>query len=317
MSKPPVVPLEITLRPGARYRLERLIASSSFGHVWAATWLDTGLAVAVKMVRTDRMAAAPAHARHVWVEAMEREIAFLTGIRSPHIVRGLDSGTHDGLPVLVLEALDCSLHALIAPSGAPRRPLAPEQARQWLDELSEGVRHIHRCGFRHLDLKPQNLLLTADSALGRRIKIADFGACLPLSQTRHPFHGTAGWLAPSQTIPVATDATGAPLFETDATADHYALGLLLYFMVTGAQPAFCQEARRQLRHLASRVNAKGANPVDWRPSTEELACFADALGERQRVEAEVATWTPGMAMPDWRLPGNRQLFDRLNQLLAP
>ncbi|MEN9868010.1 MAG: hypothetical protein RL748_3600 [Pseudomonadota bacterium] len=242
----------IHIGPGAHFRLEREIAKASFGEVWAATWVEAGSRVALKMVRQDEMAAYPEFA-DVWPASLQREIAFLQTVRAPHLVYFIRHGHWQGLPVLVLEEMDTSLSCLmqadhlqssVVPYTGSRQSANPairqhQQALHWLRQIANGLAVLHGHGLRHLDLKPHNLLLTKDfgPGLGRRIKVADFGECKNRDEVWHQVVGTPGWQAPEQFFPLP-DFEHELVYQTDHRADLFALGLLYFFMVTGQKTEF-------------------------------------------------------------------------------
>lgn len=84
------------------YRLDKLIASSSFGEVWQATWLQTGSQVAVKTINRSRMKAASPGLRPLWAESLRREIRLMDEIHHHNLVRKFQHGEVDGQPVLFL-----------------------------------------------------------------------------------------------------------------------------------------------------------------------------------------------------------------------
>jgi serine/threonine protein kinase len=234
----PAVDLELGL--GHTYRLGESLGQSSCGAVWLATWVQTGEPVAVKTLRVDVQSP---HDRAAHSQALLREARQLRQLRHRHVVRFQHSGMHQGEPVLVLEELHESLHQhlqrlpRVADAGMPPH-LVPALALRWAHQVALGLGSLHQAGLRHLDLKPANLLLTPPGPWPQRVKIADFGACLGADVGEHPFFGTPGWVAPEQLRSVARGADGQPLFATDARTDVFALGQLLFAMLTGRKTEF-------------------------------------------------------------------------------
>lgn len=223
----------ITLTAGA-WRLSEPLASSSYGLLWHALPCGGGQPAVLKLVNTAQMALALPPQRPRWSACLEAEIAFLRALRpwdQRHIVRLLDSGEHHGQPAMALELLDGDLarhlDALRARGAAPSFP----QALDWTAQANQALAKVHQYGWRHLDLKPANLLVDRGGAL----KLADFGTNRPLAErAAHSYAGTANWQAPEQFFP---DADGR--YQTDARSDYFALGALLYHLVTGAMLRFC------------------------------------------------------------------------------
>jgi serine/threonine-protein kinase len=222
----------ITLTAGA-WRLSEALTSSSYGVLWTAAPAGGGEPAVLKLVNTRQMALALPPQRVRWTACLEAEIAFLRALRpwdQRHIVRLLDSGSYLGQPAMALELLDGDLarhlDALRSRGDAP----GYLQALDWTAQANQALAKVHQYGWRHLDLKPANLLVDRHGAL----KLADFGTNRPLiERAAHSYAGTANWQAPEQFFP---DADGRYL--TDARSDYFALGALLYHMVTGAMLRF-------------------------------------------------------------------------------
>ena len=146
-----------------------------------------------------------------------REDQVTAQLAHPHIVGVYDSGTTpDGRPFLVMELID----------GEPIDRLAPptiERALEIAEEVAAAVAHAHERGIVHCDIKPQNVLL---DALGQA-KLTDFGvASADKSPVGEVVYGSASYIAPER-------LRGAP---TSPAVDIYALGGLLYFLISGRPP---------------------------------------------------------------------------------
>lgn len=143
-------------------------------------------------------------------------------LSDPHVVGVFDQGQDDDIAYLVMEYLPgITLRDLL--SGGDRLTL--EQAITVLDGVLSGLAAAHRSGYIHRDVKPENVLLADDG----RIKIGDFGLARATSantSTGQQLLGTIAYLAPE----LVTKGTA------DARVDIYALGIMLYEMLTGVQP---------------------------------------------------------------------------------
>jgi serine/threonine protein kinase len=267
----------ITLTAGA-WRLREPLASSSYGVLWHAQPAGGGQPAVLKLVNTEQMALALPPQRARWGACLEAEIAFLRALRPwdrRHIVRLLDSGEHQGQPAMALELMDgdlgCHLDRLRGRGQAP----SLEQALAWTAQANQALAKVHQYGWRHLDLKPSNLLVDASGAL----KLADFGTNRLLTdRAAHSYTGTASWQAPEQFFP---DADGG--YRTDARSDYFALGALLYHIVTGSMLRFCGACAAAWREhgiggaAALRAGHQGGLPVILAP--DEAALFVrHALG---------------------------------------
>jgi hypothetical protein len=218
------------------YRVERLLGAGGFGVVFAAIRERDGVAAAIKIARRDRLEAAP---------RLALEAAALAAIGPPHVPAVLASGAlPDGTPFL-------SLDRLFAPTLADRlaaseRGMAPGELGQLAARLLDAVEAVHARGFVHRDLKPENIFLAEDRAI-----LIDFGLARALSRNAPgpaltlagTVLGTADYMAPEQ-------CEGND--DVDARADIYALGVLLFEMLTARPPFFGPAAEVQQAHVTRR-----------------------------------------------------------------
>lgn len=278
----------ITLEAGA-YRLRAPLAGSAYGVVWSADALPAGRQVALKLINQEQMARAQPEQRDRWIASAHKEIAFLRSLEpwdERHIVRLLDSGVHDGLPVMALELLDADLSRHVARLRNAGRSIAFDQALAWLAQINEALAKVHQYGWRYLDLKPSNVLLDAGRG---SVKLADFGTNRLLGESSpHSYAGTANWQAPEQFFP---DRGGRYL--TDARSDYFALGAMFYYLVTGGLPLrFCSDCGQAYReHQAGGAaillaRHGGAIPPTLHPEEANLVeqrAGGEALGLLRRL----------------------------------
>ncbi|MCB1918870.1 MAG: protein kinase [Candidatus Competibacteraceae bacterium] len=292
---------------GRDYRLDNVLSTGagSYGQVWAATDA-VGYPVALKLINTLAMEQADPSLQGHWRAHLEREIAFLSRLsseQSRHIVTLLDHGQLDGQPVLVMEQLSANLGQWLAQKrqdSAP--PLALERILDWAGQILSGLEVIHDAGFVYRDLKFSNILVDQDGAL---LKLADFG-----SLKRHDgdstrsFIGTPATMAPEQALPASTGAEGYE-YAVGPRADYYALGLLLFTLLTD-QPATA--AQRRLGQLLAQHGQEGAAQ-----RCEELGELNDQ--ERKLLQRSIEFWT----IPVSTQPGGGTatlLADLITRLLA-
>ncbi len=287
------------------YRLQQRLAASTYGEVWRAQ-SDCGQPVALKLIHTVRMRQSDVQWHARWIDAAHKEILFLRSL-SPwderHIVRLMDDGLHQGLPVLALELMagDLAQHLRQHPATPLPRCL------QWLAQINQALAKMHQYGWRYLDLKPANLLLSED---GNTLKLADFGTSRrnprpglsPQARqraARHGYRGTANWQAPEQFFP--QDGNGAAAtFATDPRTDYFALGALFYYLVTQGMPLrFCSQCGQLFRQQQGAVAAPASLPPTLYPDEEQR--FMNMI--------ESATDQPGTL--------GRAALTLLKQLLAP
>ncbi|MDR7049384.1 serine/threonine protein kinase [Duganella sp. 3397] len=225
------------------YRLREQIGGSAYGHVWRASGPHGAGEVAVKLINEQQMARAQPLQRERWTGSAAGEIAFLQSLApwdGRHIVRLLDSGWHQGLPVLALELMSTDLAKHLAALRDAAQSLPVERALDWLGQINQALAKVHQYGWRYLDLKPANVLV---DRLHHTVKLADFGTNRLLGGAReHSYSGTANWQAPEQFFP-----TGGA-YTSSARSDYFSLGALFYFLVTNGQALrFCSACGQAYR----------------------------------------------------------------------
>jgi serine/threonine protein kinase len=260
------------------YRLREQIGGSAYGIIWRASGPGPTGDVAIKLINQEQMARALPAQRDRWVDCANNEIAFLQSLEpwdERHIVRLLDSGWHDGLPVLALELMTTDLGQHMAALKSAEDTVPLPMALGWIAQINQALAKVHQYGWRYLDLKPANVLL--DRHL-HTVKLADFGTNRHLGSLQaHSYAGTANWQAPEQFFPA--DGGG---YATGPRSDYFSLGAMFYFMVTGGLPLrFCADCGQAYRehHTAGadllRQMHGGAIPGALQP--EEEARFALAI----------------------------------------
>jgi serine/threonine protein kinase/tetratricopeptide (TPR) repeat protein len=216
----------LTLKAGTRlgaYEILDLLGSGGMGEVYRASDSRLDREVAIKVLRPDLLAKEASRRR------FQREALALSRLSHPGIATIFDVGVDQGMDFLVMEFIKgATLAALIKQGLVPERE-AIAMARQVADALTEA----HAAGVVHRDLKPANVVKTPKGP----IKILDFGIAQftgpadqapdldALTQTADPM-GTLPYMSPEQ-------IRGA---SPDARMDIYALGLLMYELVTGTRP---------------------------------------------------------------------------------
>jgi eukaryotic-like serine/threonine-protein kinase len=221
---------ESTLPPGAEqperirpkvagYEILGVLGEGGMGVVFKAKQARLGRFVALKMIR------AGAGARPQDLARFEAEAQAVAAIEHPNIVRIFEIGEHGGMPFCSLEYLSGgSLAKLIG-----GKPQPPAVAAQIVATLASAMDVTHKRGIIHRDLKPANVLIAHDGTL----KVTDFGLVKRLeddsSQTRTgAILGTPSYMSPEQANG-QTHQIGPP-------ADQYALGAILYELLTGRPP---------------------------------------------------------------------------------
>jgi len=210
---------------GGRYRLIERLGQGGMGTVYRALHTLMDKQVAVKILRAEMATDGEAVAR------FHREARSASRLDHDHCIRVMDFGqSDDGLLYLVMELLDgVSLGQVVR-----RGPVPAARAAAIGVAVAEALQHAHENGIVHRDLKPDNVYLARRRRGSELVKVLDFGlaklmsdAQLGPSITRDgTVFGTPEYMAPEQ-------AEGEKL---DGRTDVYALGVILYQLVTGDVP---------------------------------------------------------------------------------
>ncbi|MCC7538350.1 MAG: protein kinase [Deltaproteobacteria bacterium] len=199
---------------GDRYELLGLLGMGGMGSVYRVRDRELDEVVALKFLRRD-LVDAPG-----MLERFRREVKLARRVTHVNVARTYDIGEHDGERFLTMEHVDGeSLAKMLQREG----PISSHRAIAIALALCAGLEAAHGAGVVHRDLKPDNVLLARDG----RVVITDFGiarAQRSASQTAGVV-GTAAYMAPEQVDGIE---------DVDARADLYALGAVLYEMITGS-----------------------------------------------------------------------------------
>jgi tetratricopeptide (TPR) repeat protein len=209
------------LAPGTvlagRFRIEAMLGIGGMGVVYRATDLALEVPVALKLLRPELASRADAF------ERFRQELLMARQVSSPRVVRIHDLAQHEGQWLISMDFVDGeSLDRRLDRDGA----MPPDDAVRIARQLAEGLSAAHARGVIHRDLKPANVLIDRDG----NAFVSDFGVARSLASTgltqSGTVVGTPDYLSPEQ-------ARGESI---DARSDLYALGLILYEMLTGAMP---------------------------------------------------------------------------------
>ena len=218
----PEAPLVGRLLQG-RYRVTGLIAKGGMGVVYDAVQVNLGRRVAIKCLH-------PKYARDAVATARFQNEAVVSGsFGHPHIVEVFDMGRlEDGAPFLVMERLEGE--TLTARMRRERRlglGLSVSVARQTVSALVA----THARGILHRDLKPDNLFLVARGLETPRVKVLDYGVSKAMSALGDPKLTRAGFVMGTPSYMAPEQARGES--DLDGRVDLYAVGVILYEMLTG------------------------------------------------------------------------------------
>jgi serine/threonine-protein kinase len=213
----------------AKYRVEKTLGAGGMGVVVAALHMQLGQRVAIKFMRGEA-----AHDENA-VGRFVREARAAAALANEHVTRVLDVGTlENGAPYMVMEYLaGVDLGEVLHRDGPLSIPLTVETVLQACEALAEA----HARGIVHRDLKPANLFATARPDGSRLIKVLDFGISKAIDFARPESGnsltasglviGSPGYMSPEQ---VRSSK------EVDARTDVWALGVILYELLTGVSP---------------------------------------------------------------------------------
>jgi eukaryotic-like serine/threonine-protein kinase len=256
------------------YTILSELGRGGMGVVYKARQKKLNRIVALKMVL------AGAHAGQEQLARFYIEAEAVAHLQQANIVQIYEVGEHAGLPYFSLEYVDGG--SLSERIGGKPQPV--EEAAQQVERLARAMAYAHERGVVHRDLKPANVLLTADGVP----KITDFGLAKRLesdsSQTKSgTLMGTPNYMAPEQ-------ARGL-VHEVGPLADVYALGVILYEMLTGRTPFLgasildtLQQVRNQEPVPPSRLQPKVPRDLE----TICLKCLEKEPAKRYEGAAELA-----------------------------
>ncbi|MEZ4474553.1 MAG: protein kinase [bacterium] len=206
-----------------RFRVLRLLGTGGMGAVFLAEHLGLGRRIAIKLLRAELREHKELSGR------FRREITAVSRLTDAHTITVFDSGEWRGLMYLVMEHLQGrDLAEALHDEGR----LAVERAVEVACQICSSLAEAHRHGIIHRDLKPENIFLTRTAGGGELVKVLDFGLAKLLDPADGPgafetqkgtLLGTPWYMAPEQ---IEGGAVGA-------WTDVYALGTLLYRMLTG------------------------------------------------------------------------------------
>lgn len=261
------------------YEILKNIGEGSYGTVWLARERKTGKQVAIKFF-TNR--------RGLDWSLLTREVEKLAVLdASRDVVRLLDVGIDHDPPYFVMEYLPHRSVANLLEEG----PIPVSQALEITTAIARALVHAHSAGILHCDIKPGNVLLDR----GNQARLGDFGQSR-LTTDQGTTFGTFYYMAPEQAVRNAIP---------DVRWDVYALGALLYHMVTGTPPYRTEETEKRLQAAKTlderlaiyhEVIRESSPPSEHRNNTNVDPPLAEIIDRCLQVDPALRISSPQMVL---------------------
>jgi serine/threonine protein kinase len=256
-----------------RYRVEALLGEGAVGDVYRVVELSTGRVLALKQWN---VSALDDEVRGRFL----RETNALDTLDHPNIVKVFGHGMVDSVPYMVLEYLEGQTIDALLVEGEPLQiELALDIARQALSAIA----YAHRHNVVHRDIKPENIFLTKQAGERPHVKILDYGLAKFMEPTGDPNKDktltTAGMVVGTPLYMPPEQATGV---SVDLPVDVYAMGCVLFEMLTGSVP-FGGESRLELltAHMRDPIPRLEQVRNGLRAAPELQALIDRALAKKQ------------------------------------
>jgi serine/threonine protein kinase/tetratricopeptide (TPR) repeat protein len=271
-----------------KYQILERIGAGGMGVVHSARRLSLGDVVAIKSVLPERTTASNR-------QRFLREARALARIRHPNVVRVFDFGEAEDRPFMVMEYLDGPTLARVLANGL----LPLDHALELFRDVCRAVEAGHRRGVVHRDLKPGNVMFDRSDDGGETVKVLDFGLARiaddDLEQSQAGLLvGTCGYMSPEQ----IEQGGGGP------ASDVFALGVILYEMVTGARPF---EAANQIATIMRICEGEYAPPRQHVPELPDAVVDAITSALQHSPDARPASPVELAERAMGRTPGQRPM----------
>ncbi len=280
----------------AEFRLERELGGGGMSRVFLATERKLGRRVVIKVLSSELSAT-------LSTDRFAREIQLAASLQQANIVSVLTAGMADDMPYFTMPFIEGeSLRARLS-----RGPMPEAAAVSVLRDVTRALIYAHERGVVHRDIKPDNILLSGESAM-----VTDFGIAKAIDAAREGGRsdtitqvgtalGTPAYMAPEQ-------AAGDP--GTDYRADLYALGCVAFELLTGQTPFHGRQLHQLLRaHMTESAPSVRSRVPSVSPRLDSFVaqCLAKAPEERPRSARDVLRTLDAVAVTDLRVERQRSL----------
>lgn len=270
----------------ADYELLEEIGRGGMGLVWRARQCKLNRIVALKLLRS------PGFIEPAQLARFRSEAAAVASLQHPHIVALHDFGEHEGQPWFSMEFIEGQTLA----EAIREKPMGPPQAAALLQSIAQAIAYAHSRGIVHRDIKPSNILLDRNGSpcitdFGLAKRLGDDATAQPAALSHPPlaltisgqFLGTPNYAPPEQ--------LAVRHGEVGPRSDVYALGAVLYEMLTGQPPFAAPTIEATLLQVidAPPVAPRQLNPrVPSELETLCLKCLEKAPARRCSTAQELA-----------------------------
>lgn len=265
------------------YKMGVVLGEGAFAQVCLAQDKNTNEECAVKVIKKNGRDAKES-------EFMARETEIMSSVRHPNIVNTLDIFDSPSHLHIVLEYMKGGeLFDIIAEAGS----FSEQQAAQVTRDVIKGVQYLHMLAIVHRDIKPENVLCLSKK-WPLQVKLADFGLADysdgdgEISENQQTMIGTPGYVAPEV---VKKEKYGQPV-------DMWAVGVLLYIMLSGKMPFYGRDDNACLRMIASgKYSMPDREWASISPVAKSLVKGLLQLNPDKRLTANGALHHPWLADP--------------------
>jgi serine/threonine protein kinase len=269
---------DLTGKTLGNYRIMERIGRGGMATVYKAYQPALERYVAIKVIH-EQLAAGD----EKFLKRFQREAKAVASLRHPNIVQVFDFGTEDDVAYMVMEYLEGTTLKAELKALAERDETIPlEEAQRIFQAVASAVEHAHRQGMVHRDIKPANVMLTAKGD----VFLTDFGIAKIVGGTQYTatgaITGTPAYMSPEQ-------GQGE---RGDERSDIYALGVMLYEVVTGRVPF---DADTPLAVILKHISAPLPLPRQLNPAIPEmveqvvLKALAKDPNDRYQTVAQMAS----------------------------